>query len=70
MNEQSPAAVKLSRVADAAAIGKYRRAVNYLAAAQAEEIIACHERKIADHRRYIEREGADPVEITNWQWNA
>jgi xylulose-5-phosphate/fructose-6-phosphate phosphoketolase len=39
-------------------------------AAQAEQIITCHERKIADHRRYIEREGADPIEITNWQWNA
>ena len=37
-------------------------------AAKAEQLIRRYERLIAEHRTFIEREGVDPPEISNWRW--
>jgi xylulose-5-phosphate/fructose-6-phosphate phosphoketolase len=37
-------------------------------AAKAEELVVKYERKIADHRLFIQREGVDPPEVTDWTW--
>jgi xylulose-5-phosphate/fructose-6-phosphate phosphoketolase len=36
--------------------------------AKAEELIVRFERKIADHGKFIRREGVDPPEIAEWKW--
>ena len=36
--------------------------------AKAEELIGRFERKIADHGKFIGREGVDPPEIARWKW--
>lgn len=36
--------------------------------ALAEEIIVRHERRLAEHREFIRREGTDPPEIARWHW--
>ena len=38
-------------------------------ATRAEALTVRYERKLADHRLYIERHGMDPREITDWRWN-
>ena len=35
---------------------------------QAEALIVEYERKLADHRAFIQREGLDPPEINDWRW--
>ncbi|HWQ95393.1 MAG TPA: phosphoketolase family protein [Gammaproteobacteria bacterium] len=37
---------------------------------QAEALIVEYERKLADHRTFILREGLDPPEINDWRWQA
>ncbi len=37
---------------------------------QAEALIVEYERKLADHRAFIRREGLDPPEINDWRWQA
>ena len=37
-------------------------------AAKAEELIRKYERKLREHRNFIESEGVDPPEITGWCW--
>lgn len=37
-------------------------------AAKAEELIRIYERKLHEHRLFIDANGIDPSEITNWQW--
>ncbi len=34
-----------------------------------EQVIRKYQQKIRDHRTFIDREGFDPPEITNWRWN-
>ena len=34
----------------------------------ADDIVARYQQKLADHRAYIEVNGADPAEITDWTW--
>ena len=41
---------------------------NPKASAKAEELIVRFERKIADHGKFIRREGVDPPEIAEWKW--
>ncbi len=36
--------------------------------AQAEALIGEYERKLAEHRAFIRREGLDPPEINDWHW--
>jgi xylulose-5-phosphate/fructose-6-phosphate phosphoketolase len=36
---------------------------------EAAPIIERYTERLSEHRRYIEREGADPPAITNWSWN-
>ncbi|MBI5197460.1 MAG: phosphoketolase family protein [Nitrospirae bacterium] len=38
------------------------------AGARAEALIVEYERRISDHRRFIQMHGVDPPEITNWEW--
>ena len=45
-----------------------RRAAGYSSAAA--PIIERYTEKLKEHRQYIEREGIDPPEITNWVWSA
>ena len=35
-----------------------------------EALIVEYERKLADHRTFILREGLDPQEINDWRWQA
>lgn len=37
-------------------------------AARAEELIRKFERKLREHRVFIQREGFDPPEIADWRW--
>jgi phosphoketolase len=37
-------------------------------AAKAEELIRIYERKLREHRLFIDANGIDPPEITDWQW--
>lgn len=37
-------------------------------AALAELLVVKYERRLADHRRYIQEKGKDPAEITEWKW--
>ena len=43
-------------------------AKNPRVAAEAERIIRHYERLIVQHRTFIEREGIDPPEISEWRW--
>ncbi|HEU4429980.1 MAG TPA: phosphoketolase family protein [Myxococcota bacterium] len=36
--------------------------------ALAEEIIVRHERLLAEHREFVQREGTDPPQIARWRW--
>lgn len=56
---------------------RYHLALEVLANAQKQGVLdetkqqtltAKYEKALTAHREYIEREGADPVEIENWQW--
>jgi xylulose-5-phosphate/fructose-6-phosphate phosphoketolase len=38
-------------------------------AALAESLVVKYERKLADHRVFIEQHGIDPPEITDWRWS-
>ena len=49
-------------------VERYRRAVNYLAAVKAEELIMKYEKKITDPGVFIRREAVDPPEIAEWRW--
>ncbi len=40
------------------------------ASTQAKALIGEYERKLAEHRAYIRREGLDPPEINDWRWRA
>jgi len=39
-------------------------------AALAEALIVRYERRLAEHRRFIDEQGMDPPEITGWRWPA
>jgi len=39
-------------------------------ASRAEELIRLYERKIREHRPWIEKHGCDPDEITRWAWRS
>jgi xylulose-5-phosphate/fructose-6-phosphate phosphoketolase len=42
---------------------------NPYVAAQASELVHHYEYVLVDFRRYIEQNGVDPEEISNWQWS-
>jgi len=36
----------------------------------ADALLARYKNKLADHRAYIQANGTDPKEITDWVWSA
>jgi xylulose-5-phosphate/fructose-6-phosphate phosphoketolase len=49
-------------------VAQKMRACNPRVAAKAEELIRIYERKLREHRLFIDTNGIDPPEITDWQW--
>ncbi|MBI4552217.1 MAG: phosphoketolase family protein [Candidatus Latescibacteria bacterium] len=41
---------------------------NPAVAARAEEVVRTYERKLSEHRRFIDTNGIDPPEIAEWRW--